>query len=95
MSDDLFSPSFPAGVATVINPSQLNNTVLISVESGTDTGTYYPHFSFTANTPSNSGSQYFIDPTKSQTKYTYVEVTSGTSNDPALTSFTIPKITVQ
>lgn len=95
ISDDIFSTLPAAGFDVVIAPTASANTVNISINSGTQAGTYYPNFSITANTPGNTGNQYFIDPTKSQSKYTYVEVVNGSSNTPALTLFTVPKITVQ
>ena len=95
ISDDIFSSLFAAGSGVVIAPIESANTVSILIDSGTQAGTYYPNFSITANTPGNTGNQYLIDPTKSQSKYTYVEVVNGSSNIPTLTLFTVPKITVQ
>jgi len=95
-STDFFSGNTTtAGVATLLNPAQAENTVEIVVDAGTPADTYYPWISITANSPTNSGDQYYLDPTKSKSHYTYVEVVEGSSSTPALTGYAIPKVTIQ
>lgn len=95
-STDFFSGNTTtAGVATLLNPAQAENTVEIVVDAGTPADTYYPWISITANSPTNSGNQYYLDPTKSNARYTYVEVVEGSSSTPALTGYAIPKVTIQ
>ncbi len=84
-----------AGSATILFPTQAENTVAITVNAGTALDDYYPTFAITALSPTNSGSQYFLDPTKSSSRYTYVETVSGVSNVPELTGFSIPVLKVQ
>ena len=95
MAADIFSLTPPAGAGVVFNPTQANNTVTITVDAGTPSSTYYPHISITANSPVNSGNQYYIDPTKSQSNYTYVEVINGGGSTPSLSSYVVPLISVQ
>lgn len=93
-STDIFSGKLPVGSGHVFNPSQAVNTIAITVEAGATQGNYYPYIIFTAVSPTNSGNQYYIDPTKSNSQYTYIEVISGTAATPALTGFQVPVITI-
>lgn len=69
------------------------NQIDIVVNAGTTSDTYYPNISVTAN-QMNSGSLYYLDPTKSGNRYTYNEVITGNAGSPRLSSFTIPKLVV-
>lgn len=94
MSTDFMS-SDVAGVVGGMTPTTAQNTLAITVAADTPPGDYYPYFSFTALNPSNSGNMYYIDPTKSTTRYTFAEVVDGGSPTPALTAMTIPVLKVQ
>ncbi len=85
---------FPAGSGSVFNPPQATNTIAVTVEAGTAQGNYYPNISFTVESPPNSGNQYYIDPTKSESHYTYTEVVSGIASTPILTGFQVPVMVV-
>lgn len=91
---DVMSGNPSAGSGTLMAPTQATNTVDIAVNAGTASGTYYPLIAFTANSPTNSGSEYYINPITSSSRYTYAEVVGGSSATPALTSFTIPTLQV-
>lgn len=94
MSTDFMS-SDVAGVVGGMTPSTAQNILAITVPADTPPGDYYPYFSFTALNPSNSGNMYYIDPTKSTTRYTFAEVVDGGSAIPALTAMTVPVLKVQ
>lgn len=89
------APGLPAGNGVIMNPSTVENSVDINVDAGTTTGRYYPHISFTVVTPSNSGIQYYLDPTKSGSQYTYTEVVSGSASSPTLSGLNVPLVNVK
>lgn len=91
---DVLNPVTPIGTGFSISPGSNDISMDISVNSGVATGEYYPHISVTS-TATNTGSQYYIDPTKSTSNFTYNEVLNGASQTPQASSISIPKITVQ
>ena len=94
---DLFSatPLPPAGAGSINSPTQATNSVDITVNAGTATGTYFPWITITAISPNNSGSQYLLNPITSSTNYSYAETVSGSTPTPVVTNFTIPVLQVQ
>ena len=93
MSDELLNLN-TAGTGTLFNvQGGVYHQLDLVVNAGTVSGTYYPNISVTAN-QLNSGSIHYLDPTKSNSKYTYNEVIQGNAGIPALRPYSIPKLTV-
>ena len=93
---DILSGNPSAGSGTLMAPTQATNTIDIVVAAGSTvaTGSYYPWITITPNSPTNSGGEYYIDPTSSSSMYTYTEIVGGGTPTPTLTSFTIPTLQV-
>ena len=91
---DPLNPVEAIGAGVVLNPTSNDISVDITVDSGKAAGSYYPFISVTSNTE-NTGANYYIDPTKSSSSYTYTEVLGGISGTAQLSSISIPTITVQ
>lgn len=84
----------PTGSGIIISPTSNDISSTISVNTGVAAGSYYPLIDITS-TAQNSGANYYIDPTKSTSRYTYTEVINGISSTPQGSSLNIPVITVQ
>ncbi len=92
---DILSGNPSAGGGSLLSPATASNFVDITVNSGTATGSYYPVIAITANSPVNSGNEYYLNPYASGTNYSYAEVISGSSSVPVVTNFAIPVLQVQ
>jgi hypothetical protein len=88
--------SLPVGNGVLIGPITKNQvTVNIKINASSTPGTYYPNISITAKTPANTGGLNYIDPTKSESAYTYTEGLGGKIAGPYLTPFAVPLFTVK
>lgn len=83
------------GLGVVWSPLQPDNVVSVTVNAGAEPGDYYPRIMFNAVSPNNTGSQYYMDSSKSSANYTYYEWVDGVASAAAVTPFAIPVLQIQ
>ena len=76
----------------IISPASNNISATFNVSAGSTLDTYFPYISIT--TTNGDGAQYYIDPTKSNSSYTYTEVIGSAAGTPQLSNLTIPTVSV-
>ncbi|MCW8825710.1 MAG: hypothetical protein OQK78_04725 [Gammaproteobacteria bacterium] len=82
------------GLAVLSSPIVANNTVSMTVNSGTGVGDYFLRVTFRAVSPSNTGSMYYRNTSITSSSYTYYEWVEGVTTSNMSTSFAIPKLEV-
>lgn len=88
------SPQYTLGSGYIVNPpGNQPLSIDIVVPAGVNPDSYYPSISITAPQV-KSGTNYYIDPTRSSSAYTYADVINGANGSVKLSNFAVPILAV-